>query len=197
MTRDDAELKTRIDDFVIAYNELTSYVDSQFAARPQKAPARPSAATDCSGGFAHSLRGIVSQAYAVGGAYDYLAEIGIGSNRAGELTVDATLLDDALAANFDDVESLFVGPGGAGGAFAALETALTAYTEGGGLLPSVQERLDDQIAAIDERIGRLEDQLAIRRSSLEAEFIAADLAIAQLNQQLDSLGSLGNQFRLF
>ncbi len=43
----------------------------------------------------------------------------------------------------------------------------------------------------------MEERLAVRRTSLQTEFIAADLAIAQLNSQLDSLGALGNQFRLF
>ena len=71
------------------------------------------------------------------------------------------------------------------------------YTETNGLLPGVRERLDDQVLAIDDRVQILEERLASRRASLEREFIAADLAIAQLNNQLASLSSLGQEFRLF
>lgn len=196
VTRDDQALKTRVDEFVAAYNNFIGYADAQFASASD-GTATSIGRDGLLRGLRSSLRSSLSQALSVGGAYSYLAEVGIGNNVAGELTLDATLFDDALSTNFSDVESLFVGAGGADGAFSALGTLIAAYTDAGGLVPTAQERIDGQIAALDDRIGRLEEQLAIRRTSLQAEFIAADLAISQLNAQLDSLSSLGDQFRLF
>ena len=196
VTRDNQTLKTRIDELVTAHNNFVGYADAQFATAAD--------GTDTSigrdgllRGLRSSIRSTVSQAFAVGGTYSYLAEVGIGSDISGQLTVDAVLLDDALAQNFNDVQSLFVGSGAITGAFETLETVTAAYTDAGGLIPDVQARLDTQLSTIDDRIIRFEAQLEVRRAALQAEFIAADLAISQLNSQKDSLGALGNEFRLF
>ncbi len=196
VTRDDQALKSRIDEFVTAHNNFIGYADAQFVSAAD--------GTDTSIGRDGLLRGLrstirstVSQAFAVGGTYSYLAEVGIGSNVSGQLTVDAVLLDDALAQNFSDVQSLFVGSGSIVGAFATLETVTAAYTDAGGLIPDVRARLDTQLSTIEDRIIRFEAQLVVRRAALQAEFIAADLAISQLNSQQDSLSSLGNEYRLF
>ena len=114
-----------------------------------------------------------------------------------DLTLDASLFDNALEDSLTDLQSLFVGGGGNNGAFVDFEGVIEAYTEAGGLVPSVQARLDDQVQKLNDQIFDFEEQLAVRRASLEAEFIAADLAIAALNSQLDSLAGLGNQYRLF
>jgi len=37
----------------------------------------------------------------------------------------------------------------------------------------------------------------LRRNALQAEFIAADQAMQRLNSQVNSLSSLGGQYRLF
>ena len=195
VTRDDQAFKADIDQFVEAYNNLTGYIDSQFASAAEGTGS--SIGRDgLLWGLRTTLRSTISQAYSVGGTYSYLSEVGIGTDVSGQLTVDATLLDDALATNFNDLQSLFVGNGGTSGAFATLEAVVTAYTESGGLIPDVQARIDDQISSIDDRIIRLEEQLEIRRASLEEEFIAADLLISQLNSQLGSLNGIVNQFSL-
>ena len=50
---------------------------------------------------------------------------------------------------------------------------------------------------MSERLLTLETQLARRRAALQQEFIAADRAMSQLNNQGNSLGQLGGQYRLF
>ena len=71
------------------------------------------------------------------------------------------------------------------------------YTEVDGMLATVRERLDVQMKNIDSRLGVLEYQLELRRRTLQQEFIAADMAISQLNSQGGSLAGLANQYRLF
>jgi len=71
------------------------------------------------------------------------------------------------------------------------------YTDVDGLLASTRERLDTQVKNIDTRLMALERNLELRRRTLQQEFIAADMAISQLNSQGGSLAGLANQFRLF
>lgn len=132
-----------------------------------------------------------------GGQFRSLAEVGFEFTRSGDLTFDATRFEEALQGGKADVARLFRGEDGTGGVFGALETVIGQYTEAGGLVPSAQERLSSQVRAIGDRIGDLEARLAIKREALQREFTAADQAIAQLNQQAGSLGSLGSGFRLF
>jgi flagellar hook-associated protein 2 len=196
VTRDDSEVKGLVDGFVDVYNELSDYLDQQFALAADGS-ATAIGRDGLLRGLRTALRQTITESYSVGGTYSYLAEVGIGSNAAGELTFDKTMFDDALETSLADVESLFLGAGGTDGAFVTLEALVQTYTETNGLLPAVQERLDDQVLAIDDRVQILEERLAARRASLEREFIAADLAIAQLNNQLASLNNLGKEFRLF
>lgn len=196
VSQDNSAIKALVDDFITAYNDLTDYLDVQFAASAEGSDT----AIGRDGlvrGLRNSLRQTVSQAYSVGGTFSYLAEVGLGADAAGDLTLDASLFDAALQDSRTDLESLFAGGGGTDGAFATIETLIAGYTDVGGLLPNVQDRLDTQMQGISDRIFDLEERLEVRRASLQAEFIAADLAITRLNSQLDSLGSLGNQFRLF
>lgn len=196
VARDNQEIKTLVDNFLTAYNDLTDYLDAQFTASGEGSDT----AIGRDGlvrGLRNSMRQTLSQAYSVGGAFSYLAEVGIGADAAGQLTVDATLFDAALQDSRTDLESLFAGGGGAAGAFGTIETLIETYTDAGGLLPNVQDRLDTQMQGLGNRIFNLEERLEVRRASLQSEFIAADLAITQLNSQLDSLGALGNEFRLF
>ena len=196
VARDNQQIKTLVDNFTTAYNDLTNYLDAQFTASGEGSDT----AIGRDGlvrGLRNSMRQTLSQAYSVGGAFSYLAEVGIGADAAGDLTLDATLFDAALQDSRTDLESLFAGGGGAAGAFGTIETLIETYTDAGGLLPNVQDRLDTQMQGLSNRIFDLEERLEVRRASLQAEFIAADLAITQLNSQLDSLGALGNEFRLF
>ena len=86
---------------------------------------------------------------------------------------------------------------GRDGAFTALHDRLESYTQAGGLLPEAQRRHDDQVERVSDRITTLEDRLAIRRTVLKREFIAADLATTTLNQSAQSLSALTGQYQLF
>ena len=88
--------------------------------------------------------------------------------------------------------ALFQGGTGFDGAFDKVKTAIGNYTSSGGLIPTAQTRLDDQLSKIGDRIEELERRLAIRKAALQKEFIATDLAIAQLNASMGQLGSLGS-----
>ena len=196
VARDNQEITTLVNSFITAYNDFTDYVDAQFTASAEGV-ATAIGRDGLAPGIRSSMRQTLSQAYSVGGSFSYLAEVGIGADAAGDLTLDATLFDAALQDSRTDLESLFAGGGGADGVFTTFKSLIETYTDAGGLLPNVQDRLDTQMQGINDRIFDLEARLEIRRASLQSEFIAADLAISQLNSQLNSLSALGNEFRLF
>lgn len=141
-------------------------------------------------GLRSSLAHLLTAGYATGGTYTSLAEVGFSFSRTGELQFDANAFDEAMTRDKSSVEALFRGADGKSGAFGALATAVSRYTEAGGLLPNTQDRLTNQSTKLTARIDMMEQRLEIRRLALQREFIAADQAIAQLNSQGRSLGSL-------
>lgn len=126
-----------------------------------------------------------------------LAAVGIGFNRDGTIDIDETLLTDALDSSPAEVQLLFGGENGSGGRFGAVKSLIADYTEAGGLVASARQRIDTQVSALNARLLTMEEQLALRRSALQQEFIAADRAMSQLNAQLGGLSQLVGQYRLF
>ncbi len=106
--RPSAAIKTGVEDFVFAYNELHALL------------AKATASAVSNGGedgplrrdngireMQRELARLTTTAIASGGSYATLAEIGVATNRDGTLRVDAVTLERALSSNPDGVEALF------------------------------------------------------------------------------------------
>jgi flagellar hook-associated protein 2 len=180
-----------VETFVAAYNAFVTFAQQQ------------SASSDGIGrdpmfrGLRNDLRAGLSANYDAGGSLTALAQAGIEFDRTGKLTINDTLLEEALDSSSTDLRKLFMGDGVNPGAFDSMAASIARYTDTGALLSAARDRLDDQIAAMDRRLADMEERLANRRAALQQEYIAADMLIGQLNSQAGSLSSLGNQYSLF
>lgn len=196
ITADLSSVEELVKKFTSAYNDLVSFLEQQAKAYGNKE-------RDNIGGdplvrqLRQSLSRTVTGEVATGGAYASLAQVGLTFNRSGQLEFRNADLQSALATNKSAVISLFQGGAGFSGAFANVEAAISNYTTSGGLIPTAQTRLDDQVSKIGARIDEMERRLAIRREAMQKEFIAADLAIAQLNASKSQLGSFGSSISSF
>jgi flagellar hook-associated protein 2 len=196
ITASSESIKSLVQKLVDAFNSVSKFVTDQ--ARATGSAAGSSIGRDpLVRGLRRELVSVLSAAYPAAGAPGTLAELGFEFSRSGELTFKPAAFEAALAANKEGVRAVFGGADGSGGAFGALHAAIQRYTTAGGLVPNATQRLDSQMQAVTARIGDLEVRLAVRREALQREFVAADLAIAQLNQAQGQLGSLGGQYRLW
>lgn len=186
--RDDNDLTTRVKTFISAYNDLVAFTNSQ----------RTAAAGGTTGtlarnpvlsGVRNQLRDALLGVYS-GGLYGHLSEIGIGPDRTGLLTLDETTFAAAVAANPSEVAHLFTGSNN-DGVFAAVDTFVTQYTQSGGFIPSATNQLTDELTRVGTSIASMQARLAIRRTALQQQFTAADVAMAQLKSQSSSLASFG------
>lgn len=183
----------KVEAFATAYNNVLTFIGEQATAAGSS---RAAIGRDpLVRGLRDALRFTILGAE--NGAFARLPEVGINFDRTGKIVVDKDRLTEALTSSPTDVRALFSGANGDGGRFGALETLISGYTKSGGLVANVRDRIDQQVARLDERLLTLESQLAVRRAALQQEFIAADRAISQLNSQGSSLSQLGGQFRLF
>lgn len=187
VSTDTASIKEKITDFVDAYNDFSVFMQQQFSVGG--GPAGPLAG-DFIGRQASSEIRQVLRGSGGGGAFGNLVEIGISFDRTGSLTIDDTVLQDALESSPADVESLFLSETDDTGILDRMDNALQGYLGSSGLLTSVEDRIDEAIGSLNQRIASMEERLLLREQELRRQFTAADQAISSLNAQMDSLGSL-------
>jgi flagellar hook-associated protein 2 len=194
-SRDVAASKDRIEGLVTAYNDLVAFINEQ---RTAASTGETSIARDpVIQQLKNSLRGTLLGMYENAGAYTRLAEVGLGFDQTGKMILDEDTFETAVTSGVADVQALFSGDDGTGGAFGAVADLIKTYTRSGGLVADVRQRLTTQMRALADRIDNFEAQLERRRLTLQREFQAADEAMSQLNAQVASLSTLGGQYRLF
>ena len=196
VSRDAEALRKQVDGFVKAYNDLVGWVNDQRSAATE---GKTNVAREAVVRGLHSdLRAAILGEHGAG-TVTRLAAVGIGFDRSGLMKVDDSVFNDAVEADPATVQQLFAGTsdGTTEGAFDDLSGLIGRYADSGGLLSVAKDRIDDQVKQISNRMDVMDAQLTIRRNALQAEFIAADQAMSQLNSQVNSLTTLNNQYRLF
>lgn len=185
-------LVNNIKGFVSAYNNLMTFFHNQSTAAAQGETgtlAREPIINEIKG----MLRSTLTAAYG-SGALTHPAEIGIGFDQLGNLTLDQSLLTDALDKNRAGVLSLLTGTGSDGaftnGAFGSVQSALDAFTRGGGFISDSQTLIQNQLSRLSAQINDMQARLAVRQAALQAEYTAADLTMTALKAQSGSLSSM-------
>ena len=191
ITGDRSSIKELVNKLAGAYNEVVAFIDDQQLAAKEKNPAsigRDPLVRDLRSQLARVLN---TERTIPGGVFTAISQVGLGFSRTGQLEFNEAEFDSALDRDAAGVQNLFRGSGAVTGAFSDLAATIASYTSAGGLLPTAQTRLTDQVAKIGQRISDYELRLASRREALQREFTAADLAIKQLNNSVGQLSSLG------
>jgi flagellar hook-associated protein 2 len=192
ISADDSAVVDSVKTFVSAYNDVLAFINDQST----------QASNGTTGTIAHealvsqarsTLRSVLSGTYG-SGTFTHLAEVGIGFNQSGQLTLTPATLSAALAQDRGGVLSLFTGnatttSGFTNGAFGAVQAALDDFTKAGGFVSSAQSLLTAQGARLDNQIADMQARLAVQRTTLQQQYTAADEAMSQLKSQSGSLSS--------
>ncbi len=193
VTRDNSELKTKVESFISAYNSLNASVKSLGA---YNATTKTSAALN---GDA-SLRTIQAQVRGAitntpdslsTNAIKTLADMGVSFQSDGTLKLDSTKFDKAASTNFSAVATAL-------GAYGdVMKTTTTNLLGTSGVIASRTEGLNSTIKNLDKRIDALNNRLTMIEKTYRAQFTALDSTMTSmsttssyLTQQLSILASL-------
>ena len=190
---DDSALTDSVKSFVTAYNGLISFISDQSTA----------AANGDTGTLAHeallrqarsALRTALGDTYG-SGTFSHLAEVGVGFNQTGQLTLAPAALAAALSKDRAGVVALFTGTttgsnGFTNGAFGSVQAALDEFTRSGGFVSAAQTQLTAQNRRLDSQIADMQARLAVQRKALQAQYTAADQAMTQLKSQSGTLSNI-------
>jgi len=125
------------------------------------------------------LRSSLSQSISgVSGDFNSLSAIGITTTRTGELELDSSILDAALASNFEQFDELFIGDDGFGGLFVNI---IDQYTGSGGSILSRENGLNNRLENIAEQRITQDYRIDLLETRLRVQFAAMDSIVAQFN----------------
>ena len=193
VSRDADGAAATVQSFLNAYNDIVQFIkdqDTAAAAGKDSISRNPLLR-----GFKAAFIGDLQGDYPVGGTFTKLAQIGVGFDRTGKLTLDKTVLNAAVASDRTSVQKLMSGTDGTGGVFGALDATLDEYTKADGLVKLARERLTTQVRGLDTRLDALQSRLDVRRLTLQKEFLEAERLMSQLTSQGNSLSQLGVSFK--
>jgi len=192
--QDTETVKTSIDNFVKAFNDLKQTISNMTAYDPTTKTGGPLVGDAGARSVLNQIRGVLTGSVADAGSLSLLSDIGVSFQKDGTLSLDNSKLQKAIDGNFPDVAKLFTSTNG----FATQLNSLTGdMLATDGLITSRTDGLNNSIQNLKKR----EDNMQARLDSIEeryrAQFIALDQALssmqntsAYLTQQLSALAKL-------
>ncbi|NOT11435.1 MAG: flagellar filament capping protein FliD [Methylococcaceae bacterium] len=196
VTLDKDSVKSKVNDFIKAYNSLASGINSLSGYDPETKKGGPLFGDSTLRSVQNQLRQTLSNPVPGSTTFATLAEIGIKTNKKGELEVNSTKLDAVIASDFESVSKLFASSDGLAKRF---DTMLTNYLSSTGSLTSRVDGVKNQINDVTEQRDRLNLRLVAVEARYRKQFTAMDALLGQLQatgsylaQQLSNLPGSGS-----
>lgn len=194
IAKDTTELRSKIDSFILAYNDVQDYIQekSKITVDKGKVTAATLASNREVAALDSSLRSLAFRSIdGMSGTIFRLEHLGIDfQSGTSKLEVkDNDALTSALANNTEDLQQLFNGD--ATNSFSArMKTFIDNYSSSSGILETQKTNLATRNTKIDEQIAEMERRIVSKRAALEASFIAMEEAQSNINTQSQALLSL-------
>lgn len=180
LTLDQDSIKKSVNDFVSAYNSLTSISKNlgKFGGTGATATGNGSLLGNStlrmiSSQIRQATTGVVASSSS---SYNSLAMIGVSIDKSGVMALDSTAFQKALTASPTAISDVFTS---ANGVATSLNTKLTDFLSSGGILDSQQKSLNQQLKALDDRSIAVQSRLDSYQATLTKQFTAMDVAVSQ------------------
>ena len=195
-------ITANINAFITGYNDVVAFVTGQ-STLGDTAPGVLGGDSGLTAIKRH-LQDMLTMFVDTGGTFSALSQLGLETQKDGQLSLDSAKLTNAIESDLDSVVNLLAGQedgdGGMGAKFEAYLADLTNSTNG--LLAGRENSINDNIARIDKQIALTETRLEKREQTLQKQFNAMELLVSGMNAQssflttqLKSLESLWNYNR--
>jgi len=180
IANDTDAIKTQINDFVKAYNDVQSFIHEQSKYNSESRTAGPLIADFTVQTVKSFLR--VALGAAVPGSPSTLTEIGIKTATDDSLTVDDTKLTNAIANNLTQVSAIFVDVTN-GVAQKMLNSISDLTASGDGILTARIDGDQENIDALGDQIAKKEAALELFKDGMVRRFAALEALVSQMKTQ--------------
>ncbi len=194
VNQNNSEARANIVDFVAIYNEA----QSQLKGMTNSSTGGELAGDSIFRSLTRSLRGIVlGTSSSATGSVSNLSDMGISISRTGELNVDDTKLDSALANSYSDIVQMFSANTDdqattsteAAGLAGDINKLITNATDSTSYLVTQQASLNTDIATRREELSDLETRMERVEERYNRQFLAMQQIIDQMNSTRESMES--------
>lgn len=210
LTRDNSAIKSSVKDFVEKYNALlkltsaaSKYVPNDTSGLKDEDVANKNGDSGALMGDS-TLRGMVGELRtAVNGMYGdsdadvtALADLGIKIDAAtGQMTLNETKLDSAIADNPDSIADMFMGRGEKEGLATILSTIVEKYvgdpdTKSEGIIKTSTEGLDEQVKIMQTQLDKTQKLIDAQVERYRIQFQNLDSTMSKMNSLSNQMGSL-------
>lgn len=181
--KDEAAVKSNIDGFVKAYNDINQLLQeaTKYDAKTQSAGLLQGDSTAVA--LQNSLRNAIQSLTSGGGAFKRLADIGITQQLGGALAVDSTKLSKALTESPDDVKNLFrnTGGGSSDGIAVQIKALTTNLLGNSGFFKTKDDTLQLSLKRNSQDQSRFNDRVDAFEKRITARYNALDTKMSSLN----------------
>lgn len=182
---DKEAVETNIKDFVSSYNKVVSTLNklTSYDVVNEKAGALNGDSTARS--LQSNMRAILGES--VSGAIsglNSLNDLGIKTKRDGSIELDNSVLNEQLTDNFDKLGALFSSDNGVG---SKLSNLIDGYIGSEGVITQKNDALNKQMTRVEQDADKFELYMSSFEARVYKQFSAMDMAVAQMNQQLNSM----------
>ena len=171
--------------FIEKYNDVSSFINSQFVVDPKTNRAGILAGDSSIKQIMRTLQGAVVSSVKTGGKYSTLAEIGITTDpKSGSLKMDDTKVRQALTDDYESAAKLFIrSEAGAGLSGRLAESVKNFRDPKFGVLKSKVRALDSIIKTSDQEIENKERLLTQKAESIKRRFSNLEGTLSGLKAQ--------------
>ncbi len=195
VTADIDAIKTNIQNFVNAYNDVISFLSTHMDYDTATGEAGVLIGESTARHIQEKLRSIISSAVSgVSGDINMLAMIGITTNsETGQLEIDTSELDEKLGSSLDEVAELFTlsSNGIAHQIYDYIDTVTSSVN---GAITLREEGISDIIENINETIEDMEYRLEKERDQLVKKFTALEALVSGFDTMSNYLATQVNLF---
>jgi flagellar hook-associated protein 2 len=188
---DTAKMKSNIEEFIKAYNEVQTYIDEKTKITTVAGKVTTSVLSNNRDvqEWATQLRRLAFASVSGVGTIDRLDDLGIDLAENGQMSIkDADKLTAALTDRGNDVEAFFTTA--TTGFAAKFDERLTKLIKSG---DESQDRLTKTNANLDKQIADMQRRLEQQRALLTSSFIAMESAQSKIHQQSSALTNAFSQ----
>lgn len=201
VSRNTGSIVTKINNFVASYNNLIGFFNTNLDYNEENDTAGPLQGDATTNQIRKRLRDSIVQTVMGPDTYNRLSDLGVTLDDKGLLSVDASALNDALEADFDEVLQFFTQTteGAQGFAVRMVDTVEAFLNDYDGMLKIRQDGIRTSIEGIQEDVERMNRRIEASEIRLRSQFQTLETLLSQyqttseyLSQQITGLQNLNS-----
>lgn len=189
--RDPDGLKTKLDAFVKAYNDVMNAMNAEFAYSGAQKTAGTLSGDSTLRSVQTTLRSTMTQGLsALTSSFGSVGSLGINIQRDGTLMLDADKLNAAVAKDYEGVTAALAGVGGTEGLMGQIVDNIDPFVNSEGAITNRINGLAEQNRDMDGEIARIQVRLDKYEEQLQTQYSALESLMSGLQSQGQALTSI-------